>query len=118
MRGGQALPVIVFSEHIRAPASQHGEHPGSQVARRVDRVSAVVAETESDTQDSEAHGHRDQLANGSRSYYLISQWEASFTCFSSFMLRGSVMAQMQRSSNIVPRNWSNAPPAMERCGLG
>ena len=65
--------MIVFSEHIRAPPSQHGEHPGSQVASRVDRVAAVVAKTESDTEDSEADSHGDQLSNDSRSYSEISQ---------------------------------------------
>ena len=59
----QTLPVVVCSEDIRAPASQHGEHPGRQITRRVDRVAAVVAETEPDAEDSEAHAHRDQLAN-------------------------------------------------------
>ena len=60
--------MVICSEHIRAPASQHGEHSGSQVSRWVDRVAAVVAETESDTEDSATHAHRDQLTNESTSY--------------------------------------------------
>ena len=55
--------MVIFSEHIRAPASQHGEHSGSQVSRWVDRVATVVAETESDAKYSETHAHRDQLTN-------------------------------------------------------
>ena len=59
----QTLPVVICSEHIRAPASQHGEHSGSQVSRWVDRVAAVVAEAESNAEYSETHAHRDQLTN-------------------------------------------------------
>ena len=55
--------MVICSEHIRAPASQHGEHSGRQVSRWIDRVAAVVAETEPDAKDSETHAHRDQLAN-------------------------------------------------------
>ena len=65
--------MVIFSEDIRAPASQHGEHSGSQVSRWVDRVAAVVAETEPDTEDSETHAHRDQLTDESTSQNYNSQ---------------------------------------------
>ena len=55
--------MVIFSEHIRAPASQHGEHSGRQVSRWIDRVAAVVAETEPDAKYSQTHAHRDQLIN-------------------------------------------------------
>ena len=96
--------MVVLREDTRAPASQQSEHPGRQVTRRVDRVAAVVAKAESYAEDSEANTDGNQLSNKNTSYHETSQPEASITCLSSFMLRGSVMAQMQRSSNIVPRN--------------
>ena len=96
--------MVVLREDPRAPASQQSEHPGRQVTRRVDRVAAVVAEAESNAEDSEANTHGNQLSNENTSCHETSQPEASITCLSSFMLRGSVMAQMQSSSNIVPRN--------------
>ena len=98
--------MVVLGEDPRAPASQQSEHPGRQVTRRVDRIAAVVAEAEANAEDSEANTHGNQLSNENMlsCYHETSQPEASITCLSSFMLRGSVMAQMQRSSNIVPRN--------------